>query len=223
MVGEYGGDAGVAATEIGLEGVEGEEDFFYGGEFVIEVGEGVDFVEGGVVAPEVGEELAAGDGGFGVFESAGVGGVAVVEAECGAGLEPDDGVVAAKLGLEGGADIAPVIFDTFGPVGGAVDGAAIEEENFVGVGGGGSFFLIDLQAIDFALYVAAAGEVEFIPAGLEGVVDLGGGFGDECELIWMCDGDFLGDDGFAGAGAAGEDDSANWGFGLCGHLWAGGW
>jgi len=93
----------------------------------------------------------------------------------------------------------------------------------VGIGGGGAFFLVDLEAIDFALHVAAALQVEFVPAGLEGVVDLGGGFGDERELIWMSGGDFLGDDGFAGAGAAGEDDSANWGFGLCGHLWAGGW
>jgi hypothetical protein len=33
----------------------------------------------------------------------------------------------------------------------------------------------------------------------------------------------LGDDGFAGTGAAGEDDSANLRFGLRGHLWAGGW
>lgn len=167
----------------------------------------MDFLDVGVISPEVGEKLAAGDGSFWVFEAAGVGGVAVVEAEDGTGLEPDDGVVAAKLGGEIGADIAPVIFDAFGPIGGTVDGAAIEEEDFFWIGGDGAIFLVDLEAINFPLDVAAAGEIEFVPAGLQGVVDLGGGFGDEDEFVGMSGDDLLCDDGFAGSGAAGEDDT----------------
>jgi hypothetical protein len=203
--------------------VEGEEDFFYGGEFVLEVGEGVDFVEGGVVAPEVGEELAAGDGGLGVFESAGVGGVAVVESEDGAGLEPDDGVVAAKFGGQCRADVAPVIVNAFGPVCGSVDCAAIQEKNFIQIARRRPLFLIDLQAINFPLHVTPARQIELIPTGLQGVVNLGGGFGDQYKPIRMCGGDFLCDHRFAGSGAAGENDPANLRFGSSGHLWAAGW
>ena len=101
-------------------------------DLVAEVGEGADVLEVRVAAPEVEQELAAGDGAGGVFEAAGVAGGAVVDAERGGRLEPDDRVVAGEFRRVVGAQVAPVVVGAVGPVGGAVDRAAVEQERLAG-------------------------------------------------------------------------------------------
>ena len=184
-----------------------EENAFNLTDFFVQAWEGIDAVVVGVIVPEICDAVAAGDGGGGGFVTAGIGRVAVVEADGGAALHPDDGGVAAEFGREIGVEFAPVIVGTVGPVGGAVDGPAIEEEGFTGVGLLDFFFLLELEMIDFPLDVAAAGGGQFVPPGLEGIIDLSGGFGDENPKLGMLFGQEMGDDGFAGAGGAGEDET----------------
>src|SRR5258706_15826600 len=108
-------------------------------------------------APQNLEQVARRDGGFGVFEAAGVGGVVVVEAQGGAGLQPDDRVIAREFVAGRGPQVAPVIVGSFGPVSCAVDRAAIEQEDFVGVLRRQGAFLLALQAADVGVDGGAGG------------------------------------------------------------------
>src|SRR5207245_5632781 len=98
-----------------------------------------DAEEARVRRPESVKRAAAGGGGGGVLDAAGVGGVAVVEAEGGAGLEPYHRVIPSQLGGVGGGHVRPVVVDAIGPVGGAVEGAAVEQERLAGIDAAGPF------------------------------------------------------------------------------------
>ena len=70
-----------------------------------------------------------------------------------------------------------------------------------------ALLLLDLQPVDPPLHVAAALDVEPVPPGLQRVVHLRRGLGDEDEPVRPRRRELPGDDGLPGARAAGEDDA----------------
>ena len=140
------------------------------------------------------EALGGEQRGLGVFEAADVAVGAIVQPERGAGFQQDDGIVAGDFAVGVGSEVTPVVFRPVGPVGGAIDGAAVEQEGFIRVLAREALFLFDLEAVDPPLHVAAAFEVELVPARAEHGVDLRGGLGDEDEAVGMLIREGAGDD-----------------------------
>jgi hypothetical protein len=178
-----------------------------GGDFVLELGIGFHCAKMRVALPEVFEHLAAGDGGGGILEAAGVGVASIINLDRGGGLHPDHRIVSLQFARQRRVQIDPVSVGAFGPVGGAVDGAAVEQENLVGLGGGDLVLLLDLKAIDLPLNVAAARQVESVPSGLQRAVNLCRRLGDQGEATGLLGGEDFRNIGLTSAGAAGEDDS----------------
>jgi hypothetical protein len=68
-----------------------------------------------------------------------------------------DGVVATDLDVMGRAEVVPIGFGAFGPIGGAVDRAAVEEQRLARVLRGEAVFLTRVEAVDAALHIVPAG------------------------------------------------------------------
>ena len=191
----FGGELGDEA----FEGGEAEGDFFEEGRVV------GDEDEARVALPESAEAGVEGDGLEVVF---GADGVTAFDAHAagGGGFEEDDGVVAEEFGFEGGTDGMEEAVGITWPVGCAVDGAAVAEEDAVWVGGVLDVFEVTLDLVDGGLggLDGAFGGAAREAAGEEH----GGGFGDDDDAVADFASEEVGGGGFAAAGAAGEGDAA---------------
>lgn len=74
-----------------------------------------------------------------------------LEATEGGGFEEQDGIVAGEFVFQGGVEVGEETVGVVGPVGGAVDGAAVAEEDAVGVAGSLYLFEVFLDVVDGAL------------------------------------------------------------------------
>ena len=188
--------------ELGDEAFEGGE---AAGDFFEEGGVVGDEDEARVVLPERAESGVEGDGLEVVF---GAGGVAAFDAHAagGGGFEEEDGVVAEEFGFEGGSDGVEEAVRLTWPVGCAVDGAAVAEEDAVWVGGVLDVFEVTLDVVDGGLggLDGAFGGAAREAAGEEH----GGGFGDDDDAVADFATEEVGGGGFAAAWAAGEGDAA---------------
>lgn len=158
-----------------------------------------------MLRPERAEFMVERDG-LGVV--LGANGVAGFDAQAtgGGGLEKDDGVVAGELGGERGAYGVEEMVRLAGPVGRAIHGSAVAEEDALGIERGLDILKVALDVVDGALGGVDGGG--FVGAREAAGEKQRGGLGDDDDLFADLAAEEIGGGGLAAAGSAGEDDAA---------------
>jgi hypothetical protein len=145
--------------------------------------------------------------GHGFLKGLGAHGIAAFDGSAadGRGLKEYDRVIACEFGFDGGMHGFEILGFRTWPISGAVDGAAVAEQNPAGVEGAVFFFEMPLDVIDGGLGVAFGGGLGGAwKAALE---EDGGRLGYDDNRMADFTAEEVSGSGFATTGAAGEGDT----------------